>query len=117
MTGSVVVSETDGGIEMWGALAGLEASVAGGFHIHSGTTCASADDVGGHYYEGMATDPWDTTLDFTTTGTTATGNFLVSGFTADANDDVNLLSVENRAFVIHNADGDRIGCGVLEEVA
>lgn len=89
----------------------------GGAHVHEGTSCDVADDVGGHYYEGMATDPWDTTLDFTTTGTTATGNFWVSGFTADANDDVNLLSVENRAFVIHNADGDRIGCGVLEEVA
>ena len=72
VSGVVVVSETDGGIEMTGTLTGLEASVTGGYHIHSGTTCASADDVGGHYFEGMADDPWTTNYESDSVGVSQT---------------------------------------------
>ncbi|KAH8066203.1 hypothetical protein JL722_619 [Aureococcus anophagefferens] len=111
VTGSVVVSETDGGIQMWGALAGLEASVAGGFHIHSGTTCASADAVGGHYFEGMADDPWTTTYESDSVGSSST-SLSLDDFTLD-----DAYPVAGRAVVVHAADGTRVGCGVLESAA
>ena len=84
VTGVVVVSETDDdGITMMGTLTGLEASVTGGYHIHSGTTCASADDVGGHYFEGMADDPWTTNYDSDASGdasvSLALDSFTISG--------------------------------------
>ena len=111
VTGSVVVSETDGGIEMWGALAGLEASVAGGFHIHSGTTCASADAVGGHYFEGMADDPWTTNYESDSVGSSTT-SLSLDDFTLDG-----AYPVAGRAVVVHAADGTRVGCGVLASAA
>ena len=73
VSGVVVVSETDDdGITMMGTLTGLEASVTGGYHIHSGTACASADDVGGHYFEGMADDPWTTNYESCSVGSSTT---------------------------------------------
>merc|ERR1719323_476763 len=46
---------------MIGTLSGLPARTTAGFHIHSGYTCDDKDSVGGHYFEGMDTDPWTTT--------------------------------------------------------
>ncbi|KAH8054480.1 hypothetical protein JL722_8828 [Aureococcus anophagefferens] len=109
VSGVVVVSETDGGIEMTGTLTGLEASVTGGYHIHSGTTCASADDVGGHYFEGMADDPWTTNYESDSVGVSQT-SLSLDDFTLDG-----AYPVAGRAVVIHAADGTRIGCGVLED--
>ena len=109
VSGVVVVSETDGGIEMTGTLTGLEASVTGGYHIHSGTTCASADDVGGHYFEGMADDPWTTNYESDSVGVSQT-TLVLDDFTLDG-----AYPVAGRAVVIHAADGTRIGCGVLED--
>ena len=45
------------------SLRGLEASGSGGgLHIHSGTSCATAGEVGGHYWTPSTdTDPWTTT--------------------------------------------------------
>ena len=85
---------------------------AGGAHIHSGTTCASADDVGGHYFEGMADDPWTTTYDAYDSTTAGAATFDVAGgFTLDGD-----YPVEGRAFVIHNEAGTRVGCGLLSTV-
>ena len=55
VTGTVVVQDSASGITMTGTLAGLEANVVGGIHVHVGTTCETAESVGGHYYPGMAT--------------------------------------------------------------
>ena len=92
---------------MMGTLTGLEASVTGGYHIHSGTTCASAVDVGGHYYEGMATDPWTTNYESDSVGVSQT-TLALDDFTLHG-----AYPVAGRAVVIHAADGTRIGCGVL----
>ena len=112
VSGVVVVSETDGGIEMTGTLTGLEASVTGGYHIHSGTTCASADDVGGHYLGGHYSaddDPWTTNYESDSVGVSQT-TLVLDDFTLDG-----AYPVAGRAVVIHAADGTRIGCGVLED--
>ena len=41
-------------------LAGLEASKIGQVHVHSGTSCGTDGDVGGHYWNSAsgAADPW-----------------------------------------------------------
>jgi Cu/Zn superoxide dismutase len=89
-------------------LSGLEPSVSGGLHIHSGTSCASASEVGGHYYDprAVATDPWTTT--YTSDGDgKAVGSFVVTtGYSAEEDN--------GHAVVVHAQDGSvRIGCGVL----
>ena len=114
VSGVVVVSETDGGIEMTGTLTGLEASVTGGYHIHSGTTCASADDVGGHYLGGHYSaddDPWTTNYESDSAGSSTT-SLSLDDFTLDG-----AYPVAGRAVVVHAADGTRVGCGVLASAA
>jgi hypothetical protein len=52
-SGTIAVTEMDrssGGIIVFGTLAGLEASVTAGIHIHSGVSCATTDGPGGHYW-------------------------------------------------------------------
>ncbi|KAH8046348.1 hypothetical protein JL720_16426 [Aureococcus anophagefferens] len=71
VTGSVVVSETDGGIQMWGALAGL--GVRGRRLPHPQRhDLREADAVGGHYFEGMADDPWTTNYESDSVGSSTT---------------------------------------------
>lgn len=57
-----VNDEPGGGIHFHGTLAGLEPFATGGFHIHTGYTCAdaayAATSVGGHYWPNMVSDPW-----------------------------------------------------------
>ena len=61
MSGTVAVTDTDDGIKIEGTAVGLPGSTSGGFHIHSGVSCDTTDDPGGHYYDGMSDDPWTTT--------------------------------------------------------
>ena len=61
VTGTLRVSSTAGGIALEGIVAGLEPSATGGMHVHVGFTCDDAESVGGHYYDGMTSDPWTTT--------------------------------------------------------
>ena len=83
-----------------------EANAAGGLHIHSGTTCADAALVGGHYFS-TNVDPWTTTWQSDITGA-ATGVFTV-------NSGVGYADNIGHAVVLHAADGSRIACGVLQE--
>ena len=58
--GLIVEAETFEGVHFQGTLVGLEPNVKGGFHVHVGHTCAADatdDDIGGHYFPGIA-DPW-----------------------------------------------------------
>ena len=87
-------------------LAGLEADATGGVHIHSGTSCDDAADVGGHYWTpDTDADPWTTKWVSDADGM-ATASFWVDqgyGF-ADTN---------GHAVVVHAADGTRIACSTL----
>jgi hypothetical protein len=53
-------SEVGAGVFVVAALWGLEPSTEGGLHVHAGTSCATHAQVGGHYFEGLAADPWST---------------------------------------------------------
>jgi Cu/Zn superoxide dismutase len=91
-------------------LAGLEASKIGQVHVHTGTSCAAAGDVGGHYWKGAggATDPWtkeNCPVSSNTAGV-AIGSFdLAYGY-----DTMGSLA---RTVVVHDSSGARVACGVL----
>ncbi|EOD11777.1 hypothetical protein EMIHUDRAFT_104476 [Emiliania huxleyi CCMP1516] len=87
-----------------------------GIHIHSGFTCSSASEVGGHYYLTPAADPWsdggmgeDYVAFYSTTTGTASGNF-------DADTGATTSDLLGRAFVVHDADGGRVACALMEPV-
>jgi Cu/Zn superoxide dismutase len=96
-------------------LKNLEEDVTGGTHIHSGTTCDNADDVGGHYWDagsdGTTPDQWTPEYGavYETNGKGSTkGSFsLDSGYGYDEN--------IGHAVVVHDSTGARVGCGVLVE--
>jgi len=107
--GTVVVSRTIAGIDLIGALTGLSGMATGGIHIHSGFSCSAAADVGGHYYDGMPSDPWTTTTYTSNDKGASIVDMEVAGFgISDA------MPVAGRAVVVHDAAGTRIGCGLLK---
>jgi len=70
-----------------------------GIHIHVGTICA---DAGGHYYSGES-DPW---VDI---------RYVAPGFVGVTFSIATMLSdVAGRTVVVHDHDGARIACGVIE---
>jgi len=81
-----------------------------GVHIHEGTTCDNADEVGGHHFS-VPVDPWTpaggTTYDANKRG------FAKGSFTLTSGDDTFADNV-GRAVVIHDQDGTRISCGILK---
>jgi len=81
-----------------------------GVHIHTGTTCDVADEVGGHYYS-IDVDPWTTDggAIYNATGYgAAKGSFSVSTGYDTYNENL------GHAVVIHGQNGTRLSCGILE---
>eukprot|EP00941_MAST-03F_sp_MAST-3F-sp1_P006391 g6391.t1 len=90
------------------SLTGLTKDSSGGVHIHSGKSCAAASDVGGHYYKNSAgNDPW------TAVQYVANGNGDV-GTIHHVNSGIAAASLRGHAIVVHNGNGDRIACGLIE---
>ena len=58
--GSVTVSMEDANaLRLVFSLHGLERDATGGLHIHAGTSCATEEDVGGHFWAPVSSDdPW-----------------------------------------------------------
>jgi len=85
-----------------------------GIHIHAGTTCDTAADVGGHYWVSTTAplDPWSDgevgyVAFYSTTDGTASGSFAAkTGATTS--------DIKGRAFIVHGADGGRIACALME---
>lgn len=86
-----------------------------GIHIHSGFTCDDASLVGGHYFVPPASDPWSDALPgyvayYSTKDGSAEGVFEVdTGATSQ--------DILGRAFVVHDATGARVACGLMVEAA
>jgi len=109
------------------SLTGVEPGVAAGLHIHTGTTCADADYVSGHFFATDAAyqqsyhapparpaDPWNPQ-------TTATSTADYCGATSGEFDDVmtglSISDVVGHAVVVHDGSGVRIGCGVCKKTS
>jgi len=74
-----------------------------GIHIHSGDSCATNDDVGGHYYAStIVSDPWTNAV-FVSSGTDATGTLQVEFGQTYTNS-------MGKAFVVHDSTGARASC-------
>ncbi|MGB1239324.1 MAG: hypothetical protein ACPG4U_13990 [Pseudomonadales bacterium] len=89
-------------------LQGLAPSSSGGLHIHSGSSCAVASEVGGHYWDpAIGDDAWNgAKWRSNAQGESRGGVRLVTGYNYSQN--------IGHAVVIHNSDGARIACGVLK---
>jgi hypothetical protein len=78
-----------------------------GIHIHAGTTCDNAEGVGGHLYK-TETDPWKFVHYKLFRGKATQSGFRVEAMLTQ-ND------IEGHAVVIHDAQGRRIACGLIEK--
>ena len=111
VSGTIVITETDAGISVLGTVAGLETTTSGGIHVHEGVSCAEASDPGGHFYPGLAVDPWLDTAWASNANGAASVSFPMAHFAVGhGKTDQN---VANRAVVVHDSSGTRVGCGVL----
>ena len=83
-----------------------------GIHIHEGTTCEDADEVGGHYWDETVTDdPWFSYMNAYYSSDKegkAKGSFLIK-------DGYDFIDHQYHAVVVHDGDDPktRIGCGQL----
>merc|ERR1719510_166347 len=110
VVGLIVTEDAASGILMSGTLGGLPASVTAGFHIHSGYTCDDGSGVGGHYFDGLPTDPWTTTYTSDASGA-AQISLPMSNFSLYSS-----FPVLSRAIVVHSTTA-KIGCGVTSPAA
>jgi len=78
-----------------------------GIHIHTTRSCSA--DAGNHFYDSSLADPWtDITYScVSSSGTSATGVIEVTT-------GVSCCDLSGRSLIIHDYDGDRIGCSILE---
>ena len=114
MAGTVTVKDSGDSLSLDYSMSGLEANATGGIHIHSGTSCAEAAKVGGHFWTPLSDpDPWTTAAGATYTsdgtGASATQLTVKSGY--------NLAGTYGHTVVVHDKAGVKIGCAVLSGTA
>jgi len=82
-----------------------------GIHVHTGTSCESASDVGGHYFStALAEDPWKPTVYVSTAAGDSKQDSCVDVVTGLSTGDI-----LGRVMVVHELDsGRRIACGAIE---
>lgn len=107
VSGTLLLTETDNGVNMNGVLAGLEKNVTGGLRVHEGYTCNEAVGVGEHYREGMAADPWERVTYASDEHGVASVDVAVENFSLTRQ-----RSIQYRSTVAHKRDGSRAGCGI-----
>jgi len=92
------------------AVAGDDVTNGCGIHVHTGTSCASAAGVGGHYYSAaLDADPWGPIVYEADANGRSYEHVGVEVVTGLSNDDI-----QGRVMVVHELDsGRRIACGVI----
>lgn len=75
-----------------------------GVHAHSGTGCATTDDQGGHFYEGVV-DPW-LLVGYQETSAMGSADYVQCVA-------ANVTDYEDRPFIVHANDGSRVSCGLM----
>jgi len=103
-------------VELSGLLVGLPPSESGGFHVHAGHTCESADGVFGHYFEAGTVDPWTPTNEppavyVSDARGAAHISLTMGGFSLYSD-----APISQRALVAHlpaAVGGGRMACGLL----
>jgi len=114
VTGRVLIGQTGTDTVLWYKFSGLDTACTGtgngktnscGVHIHAGTTCAEA---GGHFYAGTE-DPWATVV------YNASGEAIGEGMNLVVKTGKTQVDNKGRAFVVHDVDGIRVACAILEE--
>jgi len=112
-SGVIDMSFSEGGVELRfdhlisdpacasGPLEGVSNSC--GLHFHAGTSCATGDEVMGHYYDAatISTDPWSAASYVGDSGRI----YVQYGYDYSA--------TEGHTFVIHDVNGARIACELL----
>ena len=94
-----------------------------GTHIHTGTSCATVDEQGGHYYDTdtLTVDPWLLESYYTTSpegaaaliGCTITGT--EGSYDSPSSSGIDYEGrVEGLPFIVHDTDGSRVLCGLIE---
>lgn len=78
-----------------------------GIHIHEGTSCSNASEIGGHFWNKTAfgNDPWASVM-YSDTNGTASGNMEVTTGLTNA-------EVADRVLVVHDKTGARIACASM----
>jgi len=111
VTGSVLIGQAGMDTVLWYKFSGLDSACTGtgngknnscGIHIHAGMTCAEA---GAHFYN-ASEDPWATVI-YTASSGQGKNVVVKTGKTQMDN--------KGRAFVVHDVDGVRVACAILEE--
>ena len=112
---AAVLSEASGHLILEAHLSGLEASVTGGIHIHSGFECSSDGAItGGHYIGDMGYDRWTAAY-----GATYTTNDMGIAHVVMDLPEFSLESrnpVAGRTLVVHLSSahaGKRVACGII----
>mmetsp|Transcript_62154 Transcript_62154/g.116269 ORF Transcript_62154/g.116269 Transcript_62154/m.116269 type:complete len:346 (+) Transcript_62154:65-1102(+) len=82
-----------------------------GVHIHEGMTCSDASAIGGHYWNSTTytEDPWQTIMYNTSMGYPAVTASPIAVITGTSQ-----MDILGRAMVIHDYEGGRIACGIIE---
>jgi len=114
ISGDILISvDQTGNLRLTYSLFGLESNVMGGIHIHEGTSCASADAVGGHYWNKKMygnNDPWSPSKyqsDYY--GRSRNSEMPHSGYE-------NIALNANHVVVVHLQDGTRAACGEISQI-
>ena len=87
-----------------GVLTGLEPSTSGGWHVHTGSSCTDAAGAGGHYFDGLATDPWLPVKWHSDANGVAVVSLTMDDFTLDPAGD---RYVGGRTVVVHASAGTK----------
>ena len=110
-----LTSEAGGALTVSGVLTGLEPSTSGGWHVHAGASCTDAAGAGGHYYDGLGSDPWcsDCVKWYSDAKGVAVVSLTMKDFTLDP---AGPRYVGGRTVVVHASGGTKVAGGGGEPV-